>query len=94
VTQRDTLRQDWLTYFRSLEIDILLLPAGPAPAQVHGTTKYWSYTSMFNLLDWPAAVFPTGKFVDPAMDQDSGDLVPRNEDEEHLYKTCTLSRYL
>lgn len=54
-----------------------------------GTTKYWSYTSLFNLLDWPGAVFPTGLFVDPKLDVEADEKVePRNEDEEHLYKTC------
>lgn len=56
-----------------------------------GTTKYWSYTSLFNLIDWPAAVFPTGLHVDPKLDLkgDQG-IEPRNQDEEHLYKTCEL----
>jgi Asp-tRNA(Asn)/Glu-tRNA(Gln) amidotransferase A subunit family amidase len=88
ISRRDTLRQEWLTYFRSLKVDVLLLPAGPAPAQVHGTTKYWSYTSMFNLLDWPGAVFPTGLVVDSSVDQDPADSVPKNEDERHLFETC------
>jgi Asp-tRNA(Asn)/Glu-tRNA(Gln) amidotransferase A subunit family amidase len=89
IIRREQIRQEYLTYFRSLNLDIILLPAGPAPAQMLGTTKYWSYTSLFNLLDWPGAVFPTGLYVDPKLDL-KGDhgYEGRNEDERHLYKTC------
>jgi amidase len=68
-------------------IDVLLLPAGPAPAQPLGTTKYWSYTSMFNLLDWPAAVLPSGLAVDAELDAEDFP-APRNEQERHLFATC------
>lgn len=90
IIRREALRQKYLTYFRSLSLDVILLPAGPAPAQLHGTTKYWSYTSLFNLIDWPAAVFPTGLFVDPVVDLQGDELreSARNEDERHLYETC------
>jgi len=44
------------------------------------------------LIDWPAAVFPTGLHVDPKLDLEGDQgIEPRNEDEEHLYKTCKLS---
>jgi amidase len=88
IIRRETVRQDFLTYFRSLNLDIILLPPGPAPAQKIGTTKYWNYTSLFNLIDWPAAVFPTGLSVDPKFDIGDDQVKPKNEDEEHLYKTC------
>lgn len=86
VAQRNGLRQRYYDYFNSLNLDVILCPAGPAPAQPLGTTKYWAYTSMWNLLDWPAAVFPTGLSVG---EQDREDYPePNNEDERHLYATC------
>ncbi|KAI9698344.1 MAG: hypothetical protein M1820_007506 [Bogoriella megaspora] len=39
-------------------IDVLLCPVAPWIASRHGTAKYWSYTSTWNLLDWPALVAP------------------------------------
>lgn len=39
-------------------VDVILCPVGPGPAPRLGTSKYWSYTSVWNLLDWPALVFP------------------------------------
>lgn len=45
---------------------------------------------MWNLLDWPAAVFPIGLTVGEEDDVRMPD--PRNEDEAHLYKTCKFAR--
>lgn len=42
-------------------IDVLLCPAGPSVAPTHNTSKYWAYTSQWNLLDYPAVVFPVTK---------------------------------
>ncbi|ORX39578.1 amidase signature domain-containing protein [Kockovaella imperatae] len=51
-------------WFASLQIDVLLCPPAPGPAPKLGTSKYWGYTSMFNVLDVPAGVFPAGLYVD------------------------------
>jgi amidase len=48
--------------------DIVLSPVAPGAATKHETAKYWSYTSVWNLLDHPALVFPTGLFVDKDVD--------------------------
>lgn len=90
IVRRNTLRQAFYSHFNRYNIDVLLLPAGPAPAQPLGTTKYWSYTSMFNLLDWPAAVLPTGLAVDAKLDAEEFS-APRNEQERHLFETCEWS---
>jgi amidase len=39
-------------------IDVILCPAGPGVAPPLDCAKYWGYTSLWNLLDWPALVFP------------------------------------
>jgi len=51
-------------------IDALVCPVGPGVANRHGTSKYWPYTAVWNLLDWPALAFPMGitsKTVDKKM---------------------------
>ncbi|OBZ79471.1 hypothetical protein A0H81_00078 [Grifola frondosa] len=40
----------------------------PGPANPHDTAKYWGYTAIWNLLDYPGIVFPSGVTVDPAVD--------------------------
>ncbi|MCJ1295451.1 hypothetical protein MMC34_007014 [Xylographa carneopallida] len=48
-------------------VDAILCPVGPGVAPLHNTTKYWGYTSQWNLLDYPALVFPVSK-VDAELD--------------------------
>ncbi|KZT74233.1 amidase [Daedalea quercina L-15889] len=58
--RRDKYRAAYLHHWNSFNIDVLLCPVGPGPAPRHDTAKYWGYTAQWNLLDYPAAVFPTG----------------------------------
>ncbi|KAL1409385.1 hypothetical protein Q8F55_003368 [Vanrija albida] len=78
---RDAFRVDWWAYFAAQKVDIILTPAYPGPAPVLGTSKYWAYTALFNILDMPGAVFPTGLFVDPKNPEDRAD---REGDREWL----------
>ncbi|WVQ75518.1 hypothetical protein IAR50_005143 [Cryptococcus sp. DSM 104548] len=68
VRTRDTFRADFNHHFQASQIDIILSPTGYGPAQPLGTTAYWSYTSMWNLVDLPSASFPAGLFIDVALD--------------------------
>jgi amidase len=42
-------------------VDVILCPVGPGVATRHNTAKYWGYTAVWNLLDYPAVVFPVDK---------------------------------
>lgn len=42
-----------------------------------------------NTLEWPAAAFPTGLMVDPALDKKPTSFQAANETEEQLYSICT-----
>ncbi|KAI1403600.1 amidase [Hypoxylon fuscum] len=44
-------------------LDVILCPAGPGVAPKLGTSRYWGYTSQWNLLDYPAIVFPVADSV-------------------------------
>lgn len=48
-------------------VDAIICPVAPGVATKHNTAKYWTYTAMWNLLDYPALAFPVGK-VDKAID--------------------------
>ncbi|KAI1775758.1 amidase [Hypoxylon cercidicola] len=39
-------------------LDVILCPAGPGVAPKLGTSRYWAYTAQWNLLDYPAMIFP------------------------------------
>lgn len=49
-------------------VDVILCPVGPGVAPQHNMANYWGYTSQWNLLDYPALVFPVGK-VDATVDK-------------------------
>ena len=71
-------------------VDAILCPAGPGAAPLLDTAKYWCYTSQWNLLDYPALVFPVSK-VNPEIDSVEESYKPMNEQDEHNYKLCRLS---
>ncbi|KAJ6510887.1 amidase signature domain-containing protein [Mycena sanguinolenta] len=66
--RRDTLRAQYLEHYNAQSVDVVLCPAGAGPAPALGTCKYWGYTNIWNFVDYPAAVFPTGLYCDPAWD--------------------------
>ncbi|KAG1754892.1 amidase signature domain-containing protein [Suillus paluster] len=43
-------------------VDVILCPVAPTLAPPHDTTRWWGYTSHWNLLDLPGVVFPVGRF--------------------------------
>ncbi|KAL7920152.1 amidase signature domain-containing protein [Trichoderma austrokoningii] len=44
-------------------LDAIICPVAPGVATKHNTAKYWTYTAVWNLLDYPALAFPAGKVV-------------------------------
>jgi len=62
-------------------VDVILSPVGPGAAPKLGTSKWWGYTSQWNLLDYPALVFPVDQV---SLDKDSErvDYEPRNERDQ------------
>ncbi|KAL1404951.1 hypothetical protein Q8F55_008563 [Vanrija albida] len=87
VARRDAFRAAFAAHWAAAGIDILLTPVGPSPAPQHGTAKYWNYTSFWNLVNYPAVVFPTGAHVEPALDAEEQGYAPRNDAEAYVYDT-------
>lgn len=66
--EREAYRKEYALNWKKHGIDALLCPVGPGVAPKHNTAKYWSYTSQWNLLDYPSLVFPVCK-VDKNQDK-------------------------
>ncbi|KAK2761319.1 hypothetical protein FQN54_001841 [Arachnomyces sp. PD_36] len=66
-------------------VDVILCPVGPGAAPPHGQGKYWGYTAQWNLLDYPAAIFPVTR-VDPSIDVAETDYQPLNSQDEFNHK--------
>lgn len=66
-------------------VDVILCPVGPSSAPKLETAKWWGYTSQWNLLDYPALVFPVDK-VDVEKDGRKVAYEPRNEKDAYNWK--------
>lgn len=73
---------------RERNVDFILCPPYTGAAPEVGTGQYWLYTSIWNLLDHPAVVFPSGLTTDPHVDVIDPSFKPRNPDEEREWKKC------
>jgi amidase len=58
---------------------------GPGVAPKHEQARYWNYTSLWNLLDYPAAVFPVSS-VKEKEDSTRGPFL--DEQDEWNWKQC------
>lgn len=90
VRRREAFRKEYAAYWNKQNIDIMILPAMPGPANKLGTSKYWNYTAFYNLVDYPGAVFPTNINVDPKNPADAAD-PPReylSEDDKRTAEEC------
>lgn len=79
-------------HWANSKIDVLLCPTGPGAAQPHFTTKYWGYTSQWNLVDYPGITFPW-TFVDPEKDVSDSYYKPLNFTDESYYKRYSPEVY-
>jgi Asp-tRNA(Asn)/Glu-tRNA(Gln) amidotransferase A subunit family amidase len=93
--QRDVYRDEYHALMKSRGVDFILCPAYVGAAAVLGESHYWSYTAIFNLLDQPAVVFPSGLAVDTTLDavKDS-EYQPRSAIDEREWKKYAPERYV
>ncbi|KAH3671163.1 hypothetical protein OGAPHI_000874 [Ogataea philodendri] len=65
---RDKQRDVYLTAMNQLGVDYILCPAYVNVAPEPETCHYWGYTALWNLLDFPNVVFPSGLKCDQRLD--------------------------
>ncbi|CAF1196962.1 unnamed protein product [Rotaria sordida] len=91
ISERENYRELYAQIWNEREVffnssfDCLLAPVGSSAAPQHGTAKGWNYTSLWNLSDYPAVVFPVTT-VDFVKDQVEVDYKPRNALDNENYK--------
>lgn len=98
--QRDAYRQAYADHWNGTaaggsgkEVDVIICPATPGAAPQHETARYWPYTSQWNLLDYPAAVFPV-TYVDQEKDKIEQGYVPMNDEDKYNYDLYAPERYV
>ena len=81
---RDFNRNAYLQKMRELDVDFILSPAYTSVAPVQETPHYWGYCNLWNILDFPNVVFPTGLVCDAKLDHlDLNACEARNETERY-----------
>ena len=67
-------------------VDVILCPVGPGTAPMLNHARYWGYTTQWNLLDYPALVFPVTR-ADRNVDLPSKELEFLSKADEENHKT-------
>lgn len=89
--KRDVFIDEYHAVMKSRGVDFIISPPYPGVAAVMGESHYWNYTAIWNLVDLPSAVFPSGLTVDKELDVlgDERDYVPRGEVDEREWRKYT-----
>lgn len=75
--ERNQIWKEWLDQWNAAEgLDGLLMATAPYIAARHLNYKHIGYTALFNLLDYSAAVFPSGVVADKDIDVKRTDDLP------------------
>lgn len=74
-------------------VDAILCPVAPTLAPPHNTTRWWGYTSHWNLLDLPAVVFPVDRFRASETATYSPLPSPRNDVENFIHGQWNPATY-
>lgn len=82
---RDSYRNIYADAMTKNGIDYLLTPTYVSVAPRLGKDHWIGYTGLWNFLDFPGLVFPTGLSCDPKLDEADKNYKPRNEVEAYEY---------
>lgn len=92
--KREKYRADYHRIMKERGVDFILSPTFNGVAAGLGESQYWNYTAIWNILDQPCTIFPTGLFHDPAIDKADPEFKPRNEAEEREWKKYTPEKFI
>jgi amidase len=91
--ERDEFRDKHQALMKERGVDFILCPTYVGAAAEHGTAHYWLYTSIWNLLDQPGVVFPSGLKVE-ATDAVTQNFRALNETDAAEQKKYTPNKFL
>jgi len=96
--ERDAYREEYAEHWNKTadsgqEVDVIVAPVTPGAAPLHDTARYWPYTSQWNLLDYPAVVFPV-TFVDVEEDKKEEGYTPMNDQDKYNHDLYDAEKWV
>ncbi|ROV88735.1 hypothetical protein VMCG_10067 [Cytospora schulzeri] len=84
--ERERYRREHHALMKERGVDFILGPTYPGAGVLQGGAKYWNYTAIWNILDLPSSVLPSGLACDKAVDVKDEGYKPLNETDEEEWK--------
>lgn len=85
---REAYRRDHHALMKQRGVDVILCPAYVGAGALQGTPRYWNYTAIWNILDLPALVMPSGCRCNKGLDVLDATYEPRSEEDRREWKAC------
>ncbi|EXJ85684.1 hypothetical protein A1O1_06050 [Capronia coronata CBS 617.96] len=81
--ERDKFRCAFLENWNAQDVDVVIGPCFVGPACAHESAFYWTYTSLWNFVDYPGVVFPTPIKAEVG-EKYAADYTPLSDDCKHV----------
>ncbi|GJN72266.1 hypothetical protein PLICBS_006338 [Purpureocillium lilacinum] len=92
--EREAYRTEYRMLMKEQGVDFILCPAYLGVAAEPNEARYSAYTAIWNILDMPGVVFPTGLKVDPDLDGIETDYKPRSAQDEFEYRAYAPEKFV
>jgi len=90
--ERDDYRIAFAENWQGQDVDVVIGPAFVGPACAHDTALYWTYTSLYNFVDYPGVVFPT-PIKATAKEKYVENYVPLSDECKHVKELWEASNF-
>jgi hypothetical protein len=92
--EREAYRSEYRLLMKQHNVDFILCPAYVGVAAEPYEARYSAYTAIWNILDMPDVVFPTGPKVDQQLDPVEAGYQPRCLEDEAEYKAYSPDKFV
>lgn len=92
--ERDAYRDEHLALMKQRGVDFILCPTYVGVAGEPHQCRYFPYTAVWNILDMPGVVFPTGLKVDQELDAIDEEYQPRSKQDEAEYNAYAPEKFV
>lgn len=92
--EREAYRSEHRMLMKKHNVDFILCPTYVGVAAEPHQARYFAYTAIWNILDMPGVVFPTGLKLDQEQDVVESGYQPRSPQDEAEYKAYSPEKFV